>query len=237
VSKPGLGAPERTPASVGTTKWYGARGAMESSTIIITGTDTGVGKTVVAAAIVGATGGVYWKPIQAGPERDTEVVQRLTGLPDAHFLPEAYALPAPLCPSVAARRAGACIALPLLPPRRETPLIIEGAGGVFVPINGAQTMADLFAALAAPVVLVARTALGTINHTLLSLEALAARRIPVLGVVFAGEDNPETIAEIERFGRVPTLGCLPHLDPLTPGALRSSGARTLAPVLEMLRTG
>jgi dethiobiotin synthetase len=207
--------------------------------VIITGTDTGVGKTVLAAALLAATGGTYWKPVQAGPERDTEVVRRLTGLPDAHFWPEAYVLPEPLCPSIAARHAGVALTRPEVPEVARAPLIIEGAGGALVPVNGREVMADWFAAWStevggAPVIVAARTALGTINHTLLTLEALRARGVGVLGVVCIGPDAPETVAEIERFGRAPILGRLPHLEPLTPAELHCKFKKMCLPLLKAL---
>jgi dethiobiotin synthetase len=103
-----------------------------------------------------------------------------------------------------------------------------------VPVNGREVMADWFAAWRAPVIVAARTALGTINHTLLTLEALRTRGVGVLGVVCIGPDAPETVAEIERFGRAPTLGRLPHLEPLTPAELHCKFKKMCLPLLKAL---
>lgn len=184
-------------------------------TIVITGTDTDIGKTVFAAALTGALGAYYWKPIQAGldPEGDADRVARLTGLTPAHILPEAYRLTTPCSPHRAAELDGVTIdpmrlALPIV----DGPLVIEGAGGVLVPVTRDLLYADLFAHWAVPVVLVARTGLGTINHSLLSLEALRARQVPVLGIAFIGEANEDSEATIAAFGKVKRLGRLPMIN-------------------------
>ena len=192
--------------------------------LIVTGTDTGVGKTVFAAALAGALGAHYWKPVQAGPDEDggsdALKVAALAGLAPDYFLPEAYRLTQPLSPHRAAELDGLEIdPARLVLPETGGPLVVEGAGGVLVPLTRTVLYADLFAAWAAPVVLVARTALGTINHTLLSLEALRARRVPVLGVAFVGEDNADNEATIAQLGEVRRLGRLPLLTPLTPETL------------------
>ena len=107
----------------------------------------------------------------------------------------------------------------LSPPPTQSPLIIEGAGGVLVPLTERQVFADVFARWQIPVILCARTGLGTINHTLLSLEALRCRSIPVFGVVFIGDEQADTQGIIAELGQVNCLGRLPLLDPLTPGTL------------------
>lgn len=194
--------------------------------IIVTGTDTGVGKTVFSAALAGALGAHYWKPVQAGEDQDggdgtdSGLVARLSGLPRTKILPEAYRLATPCSPHRAAEIDGVTIdparlSLPSVP----GPLVVEGAGGVLVPITHALVFADLFARWAAPAVLVARTSLGTINHSLLSIEALRARGVPILGVAFVGEANPDSEGIIADLGRVKRLGRLPHLAELTPVAL------------------
>lgn len=188
----------------------------------ITGTDTDVGKTVVAAWAMLHLGASYWKPVQAGlaGETDEAAVRRLTGAPGDRFLPTAYALPEPLSPHEAARRAGVSIAMEKLAlPPRDGPLVVEGAGGLMVPLEGDTLVIDLIARLGLPVILVCRSTLGTINHSLLSLEALRRRDIPVAGLVLNGppcEHNREAIA---RLGRVRVLAELPPLDPLTGEAL------------------
>jgi dethiobiotin synthetase len=193
-------------------------------TILVTGTDTDTGKTVFAAGLAAALGAAYWKPIQAGTEDggDSETVRRL-GV--AEILPEAYRLATPCSPQRAAEIEGLRIDPDRLdlPPVRG-PLVVEGAGGVLVPVADDLLFADLFAAWRAPAVLVARTALGTINHSLLSIEALRARGVPILGIAFVGDAQEDSEATIARMGRVKRLGRLPRLDPLNAGTLRAAFA-------------
>ena len=192
------------------------------SVLIVTGTDTGIGKTVFAAGLAAALGAHYWKPIQAGvdPDGDKEEVARLSGLPATHILPEAYRLATPASPHLAARIDGVTIALDRLAlPQVDGPLVVEGAGGVLVPISETLLMADLFAHWGQPVILCARTALGTINHSLLSVEALRARGVPIAGIAFIGEAHAENERIIPLLAGVPSLGRLPLLDPLNPATL------------------
>jgi dethiobiotin synthetase len=196
-----------------------------SARIVVTGTDTGIGKTVFSAGLVDLLGGVYWKPVQSGlgEETDSQVVARLAGLPPERLLPEAYRLSQPLSPHRAAEIDGVAIdADRLAPPATARPLIIEGAGGLMVPLDHRTLFIDVFERWRIPVVLCARTSLGTINHTLLSIEALRSRSIPLLGIAFVGSEMPDTERVIGEFGKVRVLGRLPHLDPLTPDALRSA---------------
>lgn len=186
------------------------------SRFFITGTDTGVGKTVVSAMLCAALDAVYWKPIQTGTREgsDRVTVMRLAGLTKNRTIPETYRFSPPVSPHLAARRAGVRIDLqkigmPKLPP--EENLIAEGAGGALVPINDAQLMTDLMAQLGLPVVLVSRTALGTINHTLLSIAALRAAQLDLRGVVMVGKPNLENRKAIEHYGSVRVLGTLPLL--------------------------
>lgn len=202
------------------------------SVIVVTGTDTDIGKTVFAAALTGALGASYWKPVQAGTDdgTDRQRVARLGGIAPDRLLPEAYALATPCSPHRAAAIDGVTINLDRLAlPSVSGPLVVEGAGGVLVPIVGTTTFADLFARWGVPVVLVARTALGTINHSLLSIEALRARGVPVRGVVFVGDAVPDSEATIARLGDVRRLGRLPHLDPLTPETLARAFAAAFDP--------
>lgn len=188
-----------------------------SRPLVVTGTDTGVGKSVFAAGLAGALDGAYWKPVQAGLEEATDSarVARLSGLSDEHIFPEAYRLRTPCSPHRAAEIDGIAIdPSRLVPPASGRPLVIEGAGGVLVPLTRDLVFADLFACWRYPVVLVARTALGTINHSLLSIEALRARGGVIAGIVFVGEANEDTEATVAAMGCVKRLGRLPHLDPL-----------------------
>lgn len=196
---------------------------------IITGTDTGVGKTAVSAMLMQgfAQGGHtvnYWKPIQSGLEGmvDTRMVQKLSGLSDAYFLKEAYVLTEPLSPHRAAEIDGVEIDLDELEkPRVEGNLIIEGAGGLMVPITRRALFVNQFKRWDVPVILVARTGLGTINHTLLSIEALLARDIDVHGIIFVGERNIDNMMTIGQISGVKILGHMPMLDELSPASLQA----------------
>jgi dethiobiotin synthetase len=190
--------------------------------IVVTGTDTDVGKTVFAAALTAALGASYWKPVQAGTDdgTDRQRVARLAGIAPDRILPEAYSLATPCSPHRAAEIDGVTIDLDRLAlPQVTGPLVVEGAGGVLVPIVGTTTFADLFARWQRPVVLVARTALGTINHSLLSIEALRARGVPIRGIAFIGDAVPDSEATIVRLGDTRRLGRLPFVPNLTPDAL------------------
>ena len=191
--------------------------------VVVTGTDTGIGKTVLAGAIAQATSAAYWKPIQAGLDEETDS-ERVAAL-GVNTLLEAYRLGTPCSPHWAAEIDGVTLddaALTL--PEGEDPLVIEGAGGVLVPIREDLLFADLFARWSLPVVLAARTALGTINHTLLSIEALRSRGVPILGVAFIGDPIENTEATIARIGEVKRLGRLPMLPEVTAEALRAAFA-------------
>jgi dethiobiotin synthetase len=190
---------------------------------VIAGTDTGVGKTVFAAALAGALGALYWKPVQTGADSDSETVASLSGLARTDVLPEAYRLTQPLSPHRAAELDDVRIdAAKLVIPAIERPLVIEGAGGVLVPVTRNLLFADLFARWGRPVVLVARTALGTINHSLLSVEALRARGVPIHGVAFVGEAMEDSEATIAALGDVRRLGRLPPIASLNADTLRAA---------------
>ncbi|HEX7657661.1 MAG TPA: dethiobiotin synthase [Sphingomonas sp.] len=190
--------------------------------IVVTGTDTDIGKTVFAAALAGALGAHYWKPVQAGLDdgSDRERVARLSNLPAQKLLPESYRLKTPCSPHRAAEIDGVTIdPARLALPAVSGPLVVEGAGGALVPVTRELLFADLFARWGAPVVLVARTALGTINHSLLSIEAIRARGVPILGVAFIGDAVEDSEATIASIGGVRRLGRLPHLHDLNPDSL------------------
>ena len=228
---------------------------------VVTGTDTGIGKTIFAAALAGATGAPYWKPIQSGLEEETDsevvakllpVAQRWGGGPlakrgvegpatspqspsvspaDRHLpiaaqqggqiLPEAYRLNTPASPHRAAEIDGITIDLDrLTPPPGD--LVVEGAGGALVPVTRTTLYADLFARWQIPVIVCARTALGTINHSLLTIEALRARGVAIHGVAFLGDPVEDSEAIISQISGVRRLGRLPILDPLTPDNLAAA---------------
>ena len=195
--------------------------------IIVTGTDTDAGKTVFCAALTAALDGFYWKPIQCGleGETDSQTVRRLAELGPERILPEAYVFKTPASPHYAAERDGIEIAdAQLIVPHVSRPLVIEGAGGLAVPIRRDLLQIDLFARWKLPVILCASTRLGTINHSLLSIEALKRRAVPILGVAFIGDANPDSETTICAIGGVKHLGRLPLLDPLNSNSLRAAFA-------------
>jgi dethiobiotin synthetase len=183
----------------------------------VTGTDTNVGKTVACALLCAALDAIYWKPIQTGRRQGTDrrKVIELAGLPRFRAIREAFCLAPPLSPHLAAHISHVRIELEKISLPRILPsenLIVEGAGGVLVPINKKHLMVDLMKRLRLPVLLVARTSLGTINHTLLSLAALRSRRVPVRGVILVGQRNRENQEAIERCGNIEVVGSIPWLD-------------------------
>jgi dethiobiotin synthetase len=198
-----------------------------STRVVVTGTDTGIGKTVFSAALAGALDGFYWKPIQSGldEETDSQTVTKLSGLSADRVLREAYRLRTPASPHLAAEIDGVTIDHQNLKiPETERPLVVEGAGGLLVPLTRSIAYIDLMARWRVPVVLCARTTLGTINHSLLSIEALRARGVAMLGAAFIGEENVESERIIVEMGKVRRLGRLPHVAPLTRDTLREAFA-------------
>ena len=207
--------------------------------LFVTGTDTGVGKTLVSAALLHRYRHVpelrYWKPVQTGIEQDddTAEVLRLSGLPPDRALHEGVRLPRPLSPHLSASLAGTSISTASLmniawQQPASSHWIVEGAGGVLVPLNERELMIDLMAVLGLPIVVAARSTLGTINHTLLTLEALRSHALPIAGVVLVGPPNVDNKLAIEAHGHVAVIGALTHLDPLTPASLQEA-ASTLVP--------
>jgi dethiobiotin synthase len=182
--------------------------------IFVTGTDTGVGKTVLSAALMlRYPEGSYWKPIQTGPDDDTAEVRRLSG---GQVIDQGIRHPDPVSPHLAHTR----IDLRSLLPSGDEFCIVEGAGGVLVPVNESQTMVDLMVLMGLPVIVAARTTLGTINHTLLTLEALRARGLRLAGVAMIGDRNGDNRAAIEGYGKIRVIAEMPRFDPLTPESLR-----------------
>jgi len=185
----------------------------------VTGTDTGVGKTVLSALLCAALDAFYWKPIQTGrcEGTDRQTVGRLARLDEHRSLPECYCFDPPVSPHLAASQAGRQIDLSkiLLPEISPTDaLVVEGAGGVMVPINNTEFMIDLIQHLRLPVLIASRSTLGTINHTLLTVAALRQVSLAIAGVVMIGPENPDNFRAIERYGSVPVVGVIPQLDPI-----------------------
>jgi len=182
--------------------------------IFITGTDTDVGKTIVSSWLCLHSGYAYFKPIQTGATlgRDSYRVKQLT---DTHVYKEAFLFKAPLSPHLAASMESKQMDINKIQLPKVDHLIIEGAGGVLVPINENMLMVDLIKQFAIPVILVARSTLGTINHTLLTLEALRARNIPVLGIILNGPYHQDNLQTIESYGRTHVLASIPKIAHIT----------------------
>ena len=185
--------------------------------LFVTGTDTNVGKTVLSALLVAALNGTYWKPIQTGASEgtDRQQVMRWAELPESRTVAECYCFDPPVSPHLAAEAGGVRIELGrIYRPAQTTspPLIIEGAGGVLAPINDSEMMLDLIGKLGAPVVVASRTALGTINHTVLTVRALRGAGVCVKGVVMIGPENLDNERAVERYGAVPVIGRIPMLN-------------------------
>ena len=193
-----------------------------SNALVICGTDTDVGKTVVSALVVQGLGATYWKPVQSGLEggSDSGRLQALLQLPGTRLLPEAYRLQTPVSPHWAAELEGITIdpARLALPAVAGT-LVVETAGGLLVPLRRDWLQIDQLAAWGLPVLLVARSGLGTLNHTLLSVQALRQRSIPLLGLVLNGPLHPDNPATLAALAQAPVLAQLPPLEPLTAAGL------------------
>jgi dethiobiotin synthetase len=207
--------------------------------IIVAGTDTDIGKTVFSAALVQALDGYYWKPVQSGlaGETDSQTVARLSGLAPSRILPEAYRLNTPASPHYSAERDGIEIDVERLRPRDyPTPLVIELAGGLHVPLTRRLLQIDLLADWKLPVILCSSTRLGTINHSLLSIEALKRRAIQILGIAFIGDEVVDSERTITAFGRVRRLGRLPRLPDLDSTTVRRAFAENFS-VPDLLGVG
>jgi dethiobiotin synthase len=206
-------------------------------TLFVAGTDTGVGKTVVSALLVARYGAVrplgYWKPVATGAadERDRTTVEVLA--PGVVAPAEAYLFADPVSPHLAARREGVPIELGRIAARYselrsvwpDHDWVVEGAGGLLVPLDDDGTLqVELVRQMAVPLLLVARSTLGTINHTLLTLEAARRRSLAIAGVVLSGPPNADNREAIERFGDVAVVAELPRVEPLTLAALEADPA-------------
>jgi dethiobiotin synthase len=190
----------------------------------VTGTDTGVGKTVLSSLLVAALDGVYWKPVQTGAIEgtDRESVRLWAGCPEERLLTERYCFDPPVSPHLAGREAGIRIdpdAFELPEPMADRPYIVEGAGGAMAPLNEQDVMLDLMRRLGLPLVIAARTSLGTINHTLLTLAVVRGAHLNVRGVVLIGKQDIENRRAIEHFGKVCVIGYIPLLEKIHRTAL------------------
>ena len=194
-----------------------------SESLFVTGTDTNVGKTLLSALLVAALDAIYWKPIQTGAREGTDrrTVIKLAEIPEAQTIPESYCFDPPVSPHLAAEEIGVRIDLGRIQPPKNLlrPIVAEGAGGILVPVNDSELMLDLARHLGFPVLIAARAALGTINHTLLTVRALRCAKIAVKGVVMIGQRNKENERSIEHFGAIPVIGSIPWLETIHREAL------------------
>lgn len=200
--------------------------------IFITGTDTNIGKTIVSAALIQALreneNVIYWKPIQSGIEEDndTETVRKLANCSANEILDKGFRLEKPLSPHLSARLANVEITiqktLSFVENQSENKFwIVEGAGGILVPLNENELMIDLIKALNLPILIVSRSGLGTINHTLLTIEVLRNRGLEIRGVIMNGEPNLENKKAIEHFGKVSVLAEMPKFEKLDRDTLKN----------------
>lgn len=206
--------------------------------IFVTGIGTGVGKTVAAAIITEALGADYWKPVQSGFEEGTDcnTVQSLISNQQTQFHPEVYKLALPASPHIAAREEGVQININEIiaqQPQTANHLVVEGAGGLLVPINEQQFIADMILALDAQVILVSRNYLGSINHSLLTAEACQQRNIPVLGWLF-NDQFMQYEEEIVGWTGIRTLGSIPLATNLDKAFVAAQAARIRPALLEVL---
>jgi dethiobiotin synthetase len=208
--------------------------------LFVTGTDTGVGKTIVCAALMHRYRQFfalrYWKPVQTGVEEedDTATVRKLGKCADSEVLDQGVRLKHPLSPHLAAQLEGETIELARvcrIPSghSKEFCWIVEGAGGALVPISDSSLMINLMEMLELPMVVVARTELGTINHSLLTIQALRSLELQIAGVVLVGQTRPGTREAIEQHGKVTVVGEMPHFVELTAGGLGAWACANLDP--------
>ncbi len=203
----------------------------QAKQLIVAGIGTEIGKTVVSAVLVEALKADYWKPIQSGAliDSDTDTVRRLISNSVSRFHPEAYRLTQPLSPHAAAELDGVRIdPVTIILPQTDRGLVVELAGGLMVPLNSTYLNIDLVQQLGLPVLLVSQNYLGSINHTLLSVEACRSRTIPILGILFNGPTVSASEAFILNYTGLPCIGRIKQEDAVTPEMV-SRYARLLNP--------
>lgn len=194
--------------------------------IFISGIDTGIGKTLVSAILTEKLNADYWKPIQSGDldSSDTLKVKSLISNKVTHFFPEAYALTQPFSPHKSAALDKITIDLEnIVLPKTDNQLVIEGAGGLMVPLNDNFLIIDLIKQLNARVILVTKHYLGSINHTLLSLHALKKYGIPVMGVIFNGDKDIYSKSYILEYSEVADLGQIPEFKTINKKTVKEAG--------------
>jgi dethiobiotin synthetase len=193
--------------------------------LFVTGIGTNVGKTVISAILTQKLQADYWKPIQAGDLNNTDSMKVSQWVDNtiSTIHPEAYRLTQPMSPHTAADRDGININLKdIISAETTRNLIIEGAGGLMVPLNKNDLVVDMISHFQAEAVLVSRHYLGSINHTILSIEALRSRNIPITGIIFNGDDNRDTESIIKSVCVVPILGRIPDIDNLNQHSIKDA---------------
>jgi len=204
----------------------------------ITGTGTNIGKTLISAIITAVLDAHYWKPIQSGiatEVSDQERVVEYIALPGTRLIPTTYLLQSALSPDQAAALQGIRIDINKLQlPKIHKNIVVEGAGGVFTPVTDDNSMMDLMQQIGLPVIVVAHGKLGTINHTLLTLEALMHRKLKVKGVIYSGDLNPANQTTIEKWSGVQTLFSVPHFENLNAAILQQWIGENRSTILKSL---
>jgi dethiobiotin synthetase len=193
----------------------------------VTGIGTDVGKTLASAILVEALEADYWKPVQAGglDFTDTDTIRSLISTKKSVFHPEAYRLQLPASPHAAASAEGVFLdPAKITLPQTQNHLIVEGAGGIMVPLNPDYLVIDLLAVWQLETVLVSRNYLGSINHTLLTVEALQQRHIPIAGIIFNGDPTPATEEMILRYTKLRRLPSIRNEAQVSPEVVRKYAA-------------
>ena len=197
-----------------------------STIYFITGIGTGIGKTIVRAIITEKLQADYWKPIQSGDldNSDSLTIESLISNTQTVIHSEGFKLTQPLSPHLSAKIDNIDLQINYLQtPQTNNHLIIEGAGGLMVPLNDQELMIDYIQSLSVKVILVSQNYLGSINHTLLSIEALKSRGIEIAGIIFNGTSNTETERYITQYGKIPVVGKIPELDKLDKESIKVAG--------------
>jgi len=194
--------------------------------IFVTGTDTAVGKTLASCILTLGLKAAYWKVIQSGIDTDTDWIQKYSQLADHHFFPESYKFKAPLSPHAASKIEGITIDIENIKvpdAKNFNHLIIEGCGGIMVPLNEkGDLLIDLMQKWKFSTIIVCRSSLGTINHSLLTIHHLRERGIPILGVIMNGDSNPSNSQAIQKYGGVRILGEIETYNTINKDALLKS---------------
>lgn len=191
---------------------------MAATAHFVTGIGTDVGKTLAAAVLVKVLNAAYWKPVQCGDLQHTDSM-KVKALTECSVHPETYRLQLPMSPHAAAEAENVRIRLSDFRLPQPDSLVVEGAGGILVPLNRKETMLDLMRHLGLPVILVSQHYLGSINHTLMSIEVLKNAGIGITGILFNGEANKSTESIISEQSDVRVLGRIPILDKVIPESI------------------